>query len=277
MRETRLPDGVLVEPADPNAALVVISGSSGRLEVERARVLARHGIAAFAFHWYDGMPAPLADLPLETFMAALDRIRPLAPSTGILGTSFGAEVSLLLAANAVPLDLVVALAPTSVAWQSPLRDDDGRPVGVNKWSWAGRSVPGVPYLDQTKWTGAPVECARDVHVLSLAASAGDSEDVAIKVEAITADLVVSSGGADTVWQAEAFCHDIVRRRTQHGLATTHVHHPEAGHRAVLPGESPPTLRLDMPRSSGTAEANEAHGEQVLSAILGRIALATEAT
>ena len=275
MRESELPGGVLVEPVvDPAAALVVISGSSGRLEVGRARVLARHGMAAYAFRWYAGMPTQLTDLPLETLFPALDVVRGLSPVTGILGSSFGAEISLLLAAHGVPLDLVVALAPTSVVWQSPLCDDAGRPVGENKWSFAGRSLPGVPYIDQTTWTGLPLETARDAHEASLAEFDGNLDEVTIKVEDISADLILSSGGSDIVWQSEVFCNDIVQRRLQHGLVTTHVHHPEAGHRAVLPGETPPVLPPDLPQSGGSTEANRAHGDQVLTSILAHVTTMT---
>jgi uncharacterized protein len=261
---------VLVEPAVAKAALVVISGSSGRLEVERARILAAHGIAAYAFKWYQGMPAPLDDFPLETFVPALEHVRSLAPRAGILGTSFGAEIALLLATKGVPLDLVVALVPTSVVWQSPMRDPQGRPVGGNKWSWKGESLPGVPYVDRTTWTGRPLLTALDSHQASLTAFPGDRESVEIKVEEINSELLVSSGGADAVWQAQDFCRDIVRRRARHGLATFHVHHPRAGHRATLPGETTPTLRPDMPQSGGTPKANRAHGERLLHAILDHV-------
>lgn len=268
MRETTWPDALLVEPANPVAALVVVSGSSGRLEKERARVLAAHGIAAYAFQWYQGMPAPLEDYPLESFVPVLDRVGSLAPTTGILGTSFGAEISLILAANGLPLDLVVALSPTSVVWQSPMLDEFERPVGVNKWSWQEHSLPGVPYVDRTTWAGRPVATALDSHAASLAAFSGEREDVTIKVERIAGDLVVSSGGADAVWQAEEFCGDIVQRRARHGLATCHVHRPFAGHRAVFPGETIPASPSGMPHG-GTPEANRSHGTQILQAILDR--------
>lgn len=261
-----MPDGVLIEPANPITALVVISGSSGRLELERARVLAAHGIAAYAFQWYQGMPAPLDDYPLDTFEPVLDRLRSLAPRTGILGSSFGAEISLILAAHGVPLDLVVALAPTSVVWQSPLRDSRGRPVGLNKWSWRGQSMVGVPYIDGATWPGYASASALDVHLASLDTFSGECDDVVIQVERITAGLVVSSGGADAVWQAEKFCADIVQRRARLGLPTVHVHHPRAGHRAVLPGEIVPISSRGLPHG-GTPEANRSHGEQILRAIL----------
>lgn len=233
-------------------------------------MLAKHGVAAYAFQWYAGIPAPLENLPLENFAVALDRIRGLAPLSGILGTSFGAEASLLLASHGVSLDLVVALAPTSVVWQSPLQDDAGRPVGVNKWSFRGQSIPGVPYVDRTTWTAQPLETALESHTASLGSFSGDPEEVTIKVENISADLIVSSGGQDSVWQSKAFCDAIVERRERHGLTTTLVHHPDAGHRAVLPGESMPVLPPYMPQSGGTPEANRAHGAEVLATILSHI-------
>jgi hypothetical protein len=167
----------------------------------------------------------------------------------------------------VSLALVVALAPTPVVWQSPIHGEHGRPVGVNKWSWQDESLPGAPYVDRTRWTIPPITTALDSQQASLAAYRGDIDDVVIRVENFDGELIVSSCGADQVWQAELFCRDVVRRRTRRGLDTLHVHDPDACHRAILPGETAPVLRPDMPRSGGVPPANRKHGRQVLSAIV----------
>jgi hypothetical protein len=53
----------------PRAALLVLSGSSGRLDVERAKVLASHGHATLAMTWFGGprQPTTPREVALETF------------------------------------------------------------------------------------------------------------------------------------------------------------------------------------------------------------------
>jgi hypothetical protein len=57
----------------------------------------------------------------------------------------------------------------------------------------------------------------------------------IPVENIDHVLLVA-GGDDQVWPALSMSESIKARRAAHGLETTLVSDPEAGHRTVLPGE-----------------------------------------
>lgn len=54
-------EGVLVEPsAGSTVGVVVLAGSSGRIEYERARLFARHGVTALSIRWFgepDSRPA----------------------------------------------------------------------------------------------------------------------------------------------------------------------------------------------------------------------------
>ena len=69
-------DGVLVAPADGGngTGVLVLSGSSGRVESERARVLASAGVsAALTYRWFGspGLPAAIWEYPLEAFGSAV--------------------------------------------------------------------------------------------------------------------------------------------------------------------------------------------------------------
>jgi hypothetical protein len=69
-------DGVLVEPASGGngTGVLVLSGSSGRVERERARLLASAGVtAALTYRWFggDGQPAGIWEYPLESFAPAV--------------------------------------------------------------------------------------------------------------------------------------------------------------------------------------------------------------
>ena len=73
-----------------------------------------------------------------------------------------------------------------------------------------------------------------------------------------ARLLLVAGGDDKVWPSVAMAEAIRRRRASRGLATTLVSDPEAGHRAVLPGELPAGGGVVMQRG-GTDEADRRLG------------------
>ncbi|KQY64571.1 acyl-CoA thioester hydrolase/BAAT C-terminal domain-containing protein [Nocardioides sp. Root140] len=244
--------------------LLVLSGSSGRLETQRCEVLRSHGIAAEPVQWFGGpgQPATPRRIPLETFREPLDRLAGQARRIGVLGTSFGAEAALLLAIRDIRISAVVALSPTSVVWETSDMVDD-RPVHDAKWTWHGEPLPGVPYVEQA---GRDLADTCALHEASLAELNGQRDEVTIPVEKIDADVLVAAGGDDRVWPASRFCEEIVSRRSRHGQDTTYVFHPKAGHRVVLPGEVAPLPRADLP-PGGTTAAEREHGEQVLDALL----------
>ena len=271
MREERFGegDGWLVHPEGvPRAAFLVLSGSSGRVELERARVLASHGVAALAMKWFGGpnQPATPYEVPLESLQPALDRLDKLSDHLGVLGTSFGAEAVLLLALMDERIDVVAALAPTSVVFGTTDRDPDGHPIQASKWTRDGQPVPFVPYIDLSTWTGPEFQNAREIHEATLKLYADRVPDATIPVDQITADVLVSAGSDDQVWQAETFADQIHDRRAAAGKPTVVVKHPTAGHRAILPGETPPPLRPDLPKG-GNDNADRHHGQDVLNALL----------
>jgi hypothetical protein len=112
-------EGVLATPAPGRpAGLLVLAGSSGRVERERARIFAQQGSTALAIRWFggSGQPPGICEVPLETFTAAVGLLQDAgARRIGILGVSKGAEAALLTAIVDPRVDVVVALSPTSLA------------------------------------------------------------------------------------------------------------------------------------------------------------------
>ncbi len=86
----------------------------------------------------------------------------------------------------------------------------------------------------------------------------------IPVERI-AELLLVAGGDDRVWPAEEHARRIVARRASHGLPTSLVSDPAAGHRAILPGEPVVTAGMRMQRG-GTEEADRRLGSAAWTAI-----------
>jgi uncharacterized protein len=128
--------GTLIRPSQRLGwGIVVISGSSGRLDVGRARVFSAEGILALAQRWFggEGQSPGICEIPLETFTLAVDRL--LAEGCeriAFLGVSRGAEAALLMAAHDPRINLAVAVAPSPVVWAA-----SGK--GIDGWSWYARS------------------------------------------------------------------------------------------------------------------------------------------
>ncbi|MFE7616492.1 acyl-CoA thioester hydrolase/BAAT C-terminal domain-containing protein [Streptomyces sp. NPDC057496] len=261
-------EGVLFAPArGSDVGVLVLAGSSGRVERERARLLARQGFTALAIRWFGGpgQPRGICEVPLETFTAAVDLLRlGGARRVGILGTSKGAEAALLTAVRDPRVDVAVALSPTSWAWCNvgPGHDGAHHPYR-SSWTWRGQPLPFVPMDDS--WTspepdGGPV-AIRGWYELSERTFARSLPAAEIPVESAAADLVLVAGGDDAMWPSLPCAERLARRRRSAGAAVRLIAHAAAGHRPRLPGEGPAAA---SPRfeHGGTPEAD---------ALLGRAA------
>lgn len=225
--------------ADGETGVLVLAGSSGRLDVGRADALAAAGATGLALRWFGGIGQP--DVPcevaLETFVDALDLLASECDRLAVMGLSYGAEAALLTAVRDSRVAAVVAFAPTDVAWEGQHQDDaDPR---RSKWTWRGRPVPFVP-LDRA-WVPDDEMPAFAPHYERSRELAGPGRvDAArIPVEQFFGDLVLVAGGDDQVWSSVPAARAIAARRAAHGLETVIVEDPTAGHSIVLPGEVAP--------------------------------------
>ncbi|WP_200954433.1 MULTISPECIES: alpha/beta fold hydrolase [unclassified Nocardioides] len=250
------PESAWFEPEHPTGrGALVVAGSSGRLDEQRARLLAGLGAVALTIRWFGGpgqQPGPF-EVPLETFDRALDQLAERCERLAIVGTSFGAEAALLTAAYDERVSACVAFAPTPVVWAGY----DG-PRETSHWTRAGSAVPFVPFADDWSPDEDP-PAYRSLYERSLAVHGDEVAGAVIEVERIRGDLVLVAGGDDRVWPSAWFADRIADRRRQHGLETTVVTHPAAGHRTVLPGERAVEAGQVMQRG-GTPEADAALGD-----------------
>lgn len=250
------PDGLFVIPEKHcGTGVLTVGGSSGRIDADRARLLASHGALAMSIRWFGdpGQPAGPRLVPLETFTKALDRLAPECDRLVVCGMSFGAEAALLVASYDERVDGCIGFAPSPVAWS--FIDPDG--AQVSHWSYGGRPVAAVPF--DTTWqpdTDPPAYVGMYEQSLRVA----DAETVArasIPVERID-ELLLIAGGDDQVWPSIDFSERIVARRREQDLATTYVSLADAGHRTLLPGEEPVVSGMSM-RRGGTDETNRELG------------------
>jgi dienelactone hydrolase len=275
--------GIAVRPSATSPSLtgvLVLAGSSGRIDVERARLLARHGALALALRWFGGPgQAPgICEIPLETFVAAIDWLAQQgATRTGIVGLSKGAEAALLVAVRDARVAAIVAISPSSVVWANlgPGRDGTSYPYR-SSWTWNGHPLPFVPYDEA--WTppaGEQPISYRPLYEAGLAASLrADPATVAaatIPIERASGDLLLIAGGDDALWPSVTFAEALAARRRTTGRPIDLIVHPAAGHRPIFPEEPPPAPSTRWAHG-GSPTADAALGRAAWPRVLAHLGL-----
>lgn len=266
--ELRSPAGVRWLPrAHGGAGVLVLAGSSGRVDEPRARLLAARGCIAESVQWFGGPgqhPGPWL-IPLETFAQRIADLARDCDRVYLAGTSFGAEAALATAALTPAVAGVAAFAPSDVVWAGI--DRSGRQV--SHWTLGGQPLPFVRFDESWRPEGDP-PAYRSLYVASRrAAGPAAVAAAAIAVERIQGVLTVA-GGDDEVWPSDLHARHIAERRAAHGMATVAVSDPDAGHRAVLPGEPVVSAGQRM-RRGGTQAADRRLGARALDALVAFLA------
>ncbi len=264
------------EPAQPAIGALVLSGSSGRVDVERARLLAREGALALALRWFGGpgQEPDVCEIPLERFIAAIDQLHAAgAQRIGVIGLSKGAEAALLIACRDPRISSVVAISPTPVVW-SYVSPGAGGGVYRSSWTWRGDPLSFVPY-DET-WMETPDDAGRiayrTLYERSLRVFPAAAVGATIPVETAQASLLLVAGGADALWPSDTFAAAIVRRRELAGKQIEVITHPQAGHRPTFPGEAAPMPSTRLAHG-GTPEADATLGRAAWPRVLAHLGLA----
>lgn len=275
-------EAALYEPAaGSTTGVVVLAGSSGRVDRQRARLLAEQGILALAIRWFGGagQPAGICEVPLETFVAAVDLLKEYGVvRVGVLGVSKGAEAALLTAVHDPRVDAVVAVSPTSLVWCNigPGLDGQHRPYR-SSWTWRGRPLPFVPLDDswqQAHQADGP-RAIRGWYELSERTFARCLDAAAIPVEKARADMLLVAGADDEMWSSLRYAEKLAARRRAAGAPVCVISRNDAGHRPRFPGEggAPPSKTFLY---GGTARGDRLLGGAAWAALLDRLAPAVEA-
>lgn len=209
--------------------MLVLGGSGGEAPEDDPQALVQRGyvVLSLAYVGAPGLPAELGDVPLEYFdkgLAFLKAQPGVDPRRiGIMGTSKGAEAALLIATRNRDIKVVVALAPSSVAWQGIGAASRG--AGAGSWSLAGRSVPYLPY-DRS----APFTTVFDQYQRSWARRA-EHPEAEIPVERIGGPVMLVCGGNDALWpscpMAQAVAERLKAKGFGHGVSL--LRYNNAGH------------------------------------------------
>ena len=233
-------------------AVLVLGGSEGGINRDRATLIASHGYAALALAYF-GI-APLANeldrVPVETIDRAVEWLAS-QPSVdrrriAIMGGSKGAELALLAASHNRAIRAVVAFAPSSVVFQSITQ----QPSDTSSWTEHGHDIPFAPYVASDAYS----KSHRLVDLYNPTLDAAPPA-TAIPVEKINGPILLLAGREDALWPSATMAAQIVERakRMHFTYAVTNLTFDEAGHHvANLPNR--PTA--DSIRLGGTASGLE---------------------
>lgn len=228
--------------------VIVLGGSGGGFDLDKAAVLSRHGFATLALAYFGVPPLPswLHRVPLDYFEAALAWLASHPEldmhRLGILGVSRGAELSLLLASTFHQIHAVVAFAPSSVAWAAGGREKETGEV-IPAWTFRGSPVPfaSLPLRSFMLRSAIPVVVFRRPVLFRnlFRAALRNRESVArgtIPVENIRGPILLVTGGDDHLWPASGMAEAILARLKSNGFthSADHLHYRQAGHMLRYP-------------------------------------------
>jgi pimeloyl-ACP methyl ester carboxylesterase len=226
-------NGLLAELVMPagvtdRVPVVAFGGSEGGIsggESYAARLASwGYPVLAVAYFGMKGVPADLAEVPLEYFAKAFafldQRPETRKGKVVVIGGSRGGELALLLGAMFPNVVGVIADTPSSFRW--PAVSDNGTAA----WTYEGSSLPYVPSSGFSVPTFIPAPGGKRAAVMRsvfeqdmAGAAPNDLEAARITVEQTKGPILMFGGSSDDLWPA---CDFIERAKT---------HLEETGHRA----------------------------------------------
>lgn len=224
--------------------VIVLGGSEGGLNENRAAIIASHGFDTLALAYFgeDGLPSELANIPLEYIERGIAWVHELPETCNLPlvleGDSKGAELALLVAARDPLVKGVVAFAPSSSVFEG-----FSTKQGVQRASWTVSGAP-VPFANNPvppdvkakfrvdRAARRPVSFRDQYEALATP----PSPESTIAVEKISGPLLLVAGADDQLWPSVVFARRIIAARRANGVKFTDelLVFPQAGHEIDVP-------------------------------------------
>jgi dienelactone hydrolase len=231
VREHGLVGRLFIPPgAGKRPAVIVMGGSGGGLDWEKAAVLSSHGYATLALAYFglSQLPKSLQNIPLEYFAAAMAWLGRQPEVDGermaVMGMSKGGELALLLGGYFPELvRAVIAVAPSAVVWP-------GFGKGLSSsWTYNSHPLPFVPTPTQWFKTKSFLRmlASRPItfrHIYDAALENREAVELAaIPVERIGGPVLLISGSDDQVWPSARMSRMIMERLAARNFAYAYEH------------------------------------------------------
>ena len=207
------------ESDSPQRLMIHVAGEAGILATEvNAKLLASKGVATFAlpFYRYFDLPKKFQEIPLEYFKEAIEVVKKYdfidECRIGIMGSTRGGELSLLLASYFKELKLVIASNPSFVVNQSV----ETRLMGSkSSWKYKGKGLPYSKiskkslrkrYVDKSlmQKSGLRINSLYQHNPL-------DDPNSLIPVEDIKGSVLLLSGEDDCRWDSKYMSEKIIEK------------------------------------------------------------------
>ncbi len=186
----------LPETVQESIAVLVLGGSSGRLNRDFSERLASHGFISMSLAYFNapGLPTTLDNIPIETVSKALDLLQnhPLIKTKkfGVLGVSRGSELAFLSAINDARLVAVVGIVPSAVAWH-------GQTTSY-AWTHQNQAVPTLSFQRQS---------SASVYERALLALESQQSQL-MPFEKIKGSILLISASNDHIWPSKLMANQI---------------------------------------------------------------------
>jgi dienelactone hydrolase len=224
--------------------VVVLGGSEGGMDENRAAIIASHGFDTLALGYFgvSGLPAELANIPVEYVERAIAWVHERRETSNLPivleGDSKGAELALLIAARNASIKGVVAFAPSSSVFEGFSTKQGER---RSSWSISGAPVPFAenPVPPQVKVQIRAERAAKrpvSFREQYMALATPPSSDSTIAVERIAGPLLLVAGADDQLWPSAVFAGRIIAaRKANHiNFSDQLLIFPNAGHSIDVP-------------------------------------------
>jgi dienelactone hydrolase len=217
-------------------AMIVLPGAQGGIPGPGSFPggLASRGYVVLALAYFnaEGLPPLLQNIPLEYSATAVEwlKAQPSVDTTrvGVLGTSKGGELALLLGATYPSMfRVVVANVPSNVVWPG-LSDESDTPA----WTLNGKPVPSVP----ARFTSDDLAILGRERFLKRMQNPDVLAAAEIPVERIDGPVLLFSAKDDQAWPSDIFAARVVDRLKAHQFThpVEHYSYENAGHSITRP-------------------------------------------